>query len=93
MYALEIDEKLLEKFRKLKHKDSKQLAEVSKKVNKILEDPHHFEHLELVKSKFHRAHVDGSFVLIYSIDDDRNIVTLHEYDHHDNIYMHPHIDN
>ncbi len=93
MYSLEIDAKLLEKFRKLRHRDSKQLAEVSKKVNKILEDPHHFEHLELVKGKFHRVHVDRSFVLVYSIDEARNIVILHEYDHHDNVYVHPHVDN
>ena len=92
MYSLEIDEKLLEKFRKLNHKDKKQLREISNKVEQILENPHHFKQLEAIMRHFHRVHVDRSFVLVYSIDEDKNVVTLHEYDHHDNIYLHPHVD-
>jgi mRNA interferase RelE/StbE/toxin YoeB len=91
-YSLKIDRKLAGKFKKLERKDKKQLDEINRKVEQILENPHHFEHVEEVKHNLHRVHIDNSFVLIYSVDDDKNLVTLHEYDHHDRVYVHPHID-
>ena len=32
------------------------------------------------------VHVGGSFVLIYEINEEKSIVTLVDFDHHDNIY-------
>jgi len=33
-----------------------------------------------------RVHIGGSFVLIYEINEEQKIVTLLDFDHHDNVY-------
>lgn len=93
MYSLEIDEKLVEEFKKLAKKDKLQMGSIHKKVEQICQNPRHFERLEHLLLNMHRVHIDRSFVLIYSVDEKRKVVTLHTYDHHDNIYKHPHVHN
>jgi YafQ family addiction module toxin component len=86
VYQLAIKESLDKKFKKLKRKDPELLQMIERKVQDILEDPHHFKSLKRPLQNKRRVHVGGSFVLVYEIDEKENLVTLIEFDHHDNVY-------
>ena len=75
-----------EKFKKLAKKNPKQLEIITKKLQQILEDPYRFKSLSNVMKGTRRVHIDKSFVLVYSIDENSKTVILEDYDHHDNIY-------
>ncbi len=78
-------EKVDRTFKKLRKKDSMQFEAVSKKVDKILENPQQFKPLKSPMQHMRRVHV-GSFVLVYDIDEERKVVTIRRYEHHDNVY-------
>ena len=72
-------------FEKLGKKNPEQLEEINKKVQQILENPHQFKPLKFPMQHMRRVHI-GSFILIYDIDEDRKIVTIRRYEHHDKAY-------
>ncbi|HDH31363.1 MAG TPA: hypothetical protein ENH26_01155 [Candidatus Wolfebacteria bacterium] len=74
------------KFKRLKKKDRELLELVDKKVQEILDNPYRFKSLKKPLQNKKRVHVGGSFVLIYEVNENEKIVTLLEFDHHDNIY-------
>ena len=86
MYKLAIKESLDRKFKGLQKKDKEMLRLINRKVQDILEDPHRFKPLRKPLQNKRRVHVGGSFVLIYEINEKEKIVTLFDFDHHDNIY-------
>ena len=86
MYKLAIKEGLDKKFKKLKKKDKELLRIIHRKVQDILEDPNHFKPLKKPLQNKRRVHVGGSFVLIFEINEEKKMVTLLDFDHHDNIY-------
>lgn len=86
MYNLEVRKSVEENFSKLAKKGPKQLEIINKKIEQILENPHRFKPLHFPLAGMRRVHVDKSFVLIYSINEQTNTVVLEEYDHHDKIY-------
>ena len=86
MYRLAIREGLDKKLKKLKRKDPELLQMIERKVQDILEDPHHFKTLRKPLQNKRRVHIGGSFVLIYEIYEKQKIVTLLDFDHHDNVY-------
>jgi YafQ family addiction module toxin component len=86
VYNLSIKENLDRKFKKLKKKDKDMLMLIYKKVQAILDDPHRFKPLRNPLQNKRRVHIGGSFVLIYEINEEEKIVTLLDFDHHDNIY-------
>ena len=59
---------------------------IDRKVQEILDDPYRFKPLRKPLQKKRRVHVGRSFVLIYEINEEEKIVTLLDFDHHDNIY-------
>lgn len=59
---------------------------IDKKVQDILDNPHRFKLLRKPLQNKRRVHVGGSFVLVYEIDEEEKLVTLLDFDHHDNIY-------
>ena len=85
LYSLEVVEKVDRIFKKLRKKDSMQFEAVSKKVSEILENPQRFKPLKRPLQDMHRVHV-GSFVLVFDIDEERKVVTIRRYEHHDNVY-------
>lgn len=87
MYELEVKESLDKTFSKLSKKDKAQLVLIQNKVEMILEDPYQFKPLRVPMENKRRVHIGKSFVLIYEIDETRKIVTLLDYDHHDNVYQ------
>ena len=86
MYKLAVKETLDRKFNKLKKKDREMLMLIDTKVKDILDDPYRFKPLKKPLQNTRRVHVGGSFVLIYEINEEERIVTLLDFDHHDNIY-------
>ena len=86
MYKLAVKESLDKKFKKLQKKDKEILRFINMKVQDILKDPYRFKPLKKPLQNKRRVHVGGSFVLIYEINKKEKIVTLFDFDHHDNIY-------
>lgn len=86
MYKLAVKETLDRKFNKLKKKDREMLMLIDSKIKDILDDPYRFKPLKKPLQNKRRVHVGGSFVLIYEINEEERIVTLLDFDHHDNIY-------
>ena len=86
MYSLVIKEHLGKVFGKLSKKNPRQLDIIKTKIQQILENPLHFKPLRAPLQNKRRVHIDKSFVLVYSVDENTKTVVLEEYDHHDNIY-------
>ena len=85
-YGLDIPKELDKKFVKLSKKDKKRLQIINKKILQILDEPYHFKPLRGDMHGTRRVHIDKSFVLTYEIDEEKKVVRLLDYDHHDNIY-------
>lgn len=86
MYNLAIKEGLDKKFKKLQKKDKEILRLTDRKVQEILADPYRFKPLRKPLQNKRRVHVGGSFVLVYEVNEKENLVTLLDFDHHDNVY-------
>ena len=86
MYSLEIKPELDSKFEKLAKKNKKQFEIIINKVNEILENPHRYKNLRAPMNHLKRVHIDKHFVLIFSINEESESITLVDYDHHENIY-------
>lgn len=86
MYNVKIKKHLDKIFSKLSKKKPKQLEIIHKKLKQITEDPYRFKPLKKPLHGKRRVHIDKSFVLIYSIDEEDKEIILENYDHHDNIY-------
>lgn len=86
MYQLAIKEDLDKKFKKLQQKNKELLRLINRKVQDILVDPHRFKPLRKPLQNKRRVHVGGVFVLVYEVDEEEKLVTLLDFDHHDNIY-------
>ncbi len=86
MYQLAIKEGLDKKFKKLQQKNKELLRLINRKVQDILVDPHRFKPLRKPLQNKRRVHVGGVFVLVYEVDEGERLVTLLDFDHHDNIY-------
>ena len=87
MYELDIKEEVDYIFKKLSKKNPKQLEIISKKIQEIRLNPNHiYKFLRKPLQSFNRVHIDGSFVLIFKIRHEENVVEIYYYDHHDNVY-------
>ncbi len=86
MYVLHISPDLDKVLSKLITKNRKQYEMIMKKVEEILQNPQHYKNLRAPLQHLKRVHIDKHFVLIFSVDENTKIITLEDYDHHDNIY-------
>jgi mRNA interferase RelE/StbE len=86
VYKLAVKESLDKKFKRLQKKDMEMLQLINGKVQDILLDPCRFKPLRKPLQNKRRVHVGGSFVLVYEVDEKEELVTLLDFDHHDNIY-------
>jgi len=85
MYSIENSPKIDLIFKKLAKKNPKQLETIARKLPEIVENPHRFKPLGNIMKGFRRVHF-GHYILTFSIDEKNKIVTLEDYDHHDNIF-------
>ncbi|ODS33352.1 MAG: hypothetical protein SCARUB_01532 [Candidatus Scalindua rubra] len=86
MYRLAIKESLDRKFKKVQRKDKELLRLIDRKVHEILTNPHRFKPLKKPLQNKRRVHIGGSYVLVYEVSEKEKIVTLIDFDHHNNIY-------
>ncbi|MBU2634397.1 MAG: type II toxin-antitoxin system RelE/ParE family toxin [Nanoarchaeota archaeon] len=85
MYSLSVKPEVDKKFEKIRKKNSKQFKIILKKIEQVVKNPHHFKPLRGDMHGVRRVHV-GSFVLTYEIDEEKKVITILDYDHHDKIY-------
>ena len=83
---MEIKDELSNKLRKLQKKNIVQFDAIFKKVEEIQMNPHRYKNLKAPMNHLKRVHIDKHFVLVFSVDEESKIITLEDYDHHDNIY-------
>ena len=86
MYKPGIESNLKKKLGKLFKKNRKRYEIVMKKMEEILQNPHHYKPLSHDMKHLRRVHIDSSFVLIFYIDENNEIVFFTDIDHHDKIY-------
>lgn len=87
MYKYEIRKSLEKQFLKLAKKNPKQLLVIEKKIKEIIscKDINHYKNLRKPLNHLKRVHIDKSFVLIFSINENGKII-FEEFNHHDVIY-------
>ncbi len=86
MYELAIKPHADKIFKKLAKKDKEQLRRIERKIMQLLEEPYLGKPLRRPLDGFRRVHV-GSFVIVYEIDEKNKVITIVDYEHHDNIYL------
>ena len=86
MYSLAIRPELDNKLQKLSKKNKKLFEIILRKSEEILQNPHHYKNLRKPLQYLKRVHTERPFVLVFSVDEDKKIVTLEDHDHHDKIY-------
>lgn len=86
MYRLAIKPTLERKLLKLSKKNPKLVEIILKKVDEILQSPNRYKNLRFPLNMWKRVHIDKHFVLLFSVDEIDMIVTLEDFDHHDNVY-------
>jgi len=85
MYALEARGHVDRIFKKLAKRNPNLMETIAKKIQEILEDPHRFKPMHFPLGGMRRVHW-GSFVLLFSMDEQRKTVILEDYEHHDRVY-------
>ena len=85
-YALEVAEELNKQFTKLAKRDKTTLQAIQEKIPEICENPYHYKPLRAPLQNKRRVHIAGCFVLVFSIDEERNVVRLLAFEHHDIAY-------
>lgn len=85
MYSLETEKNVDRIFFKLAKKDPKQLEVINNKIKQLLENPQQFKSLKAPMQHLRRVHI-GSFVLVYEILEDKKVVRILSYKHHDEAY-------
>lgn len=85
MYELEVRRHVDRIFRRLSKRDTRQMEAINRKIGEILQDPHAFKPMHFPLAGMRRVHF-GSYVLLFSIDEQRKTVTLEDYEHHDRVY-------
>ena len=84
-YELEISQKLQKVFDKIKKKDKLQAEILKRKIREILENPKTGKSLTANMVRVRRVHI-RHFVLTYEILEEKKIIRLLDYAHHDIIY-------
>ena len=87
MYGFEVKPRLRKKLKKLVKKNSKRAMIIAKKFEEVIQNPQHYKNLRKPLQHLKRVHIEKSFVLVFSINEQDKIVTFEDYDHHDNIYL------
>jgi mRNA-degrading endonuclease RelE of RelBE toxin-antitoxin system len=87
MHDFEIKPGLHKKLVKLSKKDKSAYEEVMGKIDEIImcSDIEHYKNLRYDMKDSKRVHI-GHFVLVFSFDKARDLISFEDYNHHDKIY-------
>ena len=86
MYEYELRESVEKIFKKLLKKNPKQLEIIYNKIEEIRKNPQHYKNLKYPLQHLKSVHIDKSFVMVYSVDENKKLIVIEDFDHHDNIY-------
>jgi len=87
MYSLEFRESVEKTLQKLAKRNPKQLEIIHSKLEEIKQNPHCYKNLKSPMQHLKRVHIDKSFVLVFSVNEESKIVVIEDFDHHDKIYL------
>lgn len=85
-WTIEVSPEFERDYRKLCGKNAGFRTAVDKKVDQILQDPLHYKPLRAPLQGVRRAHVAGSFVLLFEPIERSSIVRFMRLAHHDEAY-------
>jgi len=87
MYPYKTSEKLDKILKKLSKKNRQLYEQILKKINEVANfyNIESYKNLRYNLKDFKRVHV-GHFVLVFNFDKNKNLISLEDFDHHDNIY-------
>ncbi len=86
VFSLEIRNNLYRLFNKMEKRDRQKLEIINKKVKEIIDNPYRYKPLKAPMQHMRRVHIAGSFVLIFSINENTKTIVLEEFAHHDEAY-------
>lgn len=86
-YSLELRKHVEKEFERIAKKSPIEEEAIKKKLIEILKNPQRFKPLRKPMHGWWRVHIVKSFVLIYSIDEEKKTVILEDYTRHDNAYQ------
>lgn len=88
MYSYQLRKGLEKDFVKLAKKSPSTLRSVSSKIKEIVscKDCSHYKNLRKPLSHLKRVHINKSFVLVFSVNEESKQIIFEEFDHHDKIY-------
>jgi len=86
MYSYELRKSVEKIFFKLAKKNPKQIYIIENKIQEIRKNPHHYKNLRKPLQNLKRIHIDKSFVLVFSVDENKKHIIIEDFDHHDNVY-------
>lgn len=89
MYSMDVQPKFKKKVNKVKNKKERsniwnKMVEVA---NTLETNPDHYKNLRRPLQEYKRVHVNGSYVILFIVDEENEKVTFHNYAHHDDIYL------
>ena len=88
MYSMDVQPKFKRKVNKVK--DKKERSNIWNKMvevaNTLETNPNHYKNLRRPLQEYKRVHVNGSYVILFIVDEENKKVTFHNYAHHDDIY-------
>ena len=86
MYSFEIRDHLDKILKKIGKKNKKQLEIIHNKIAEVIQNPQHYKNLRSPLQHLKSVHIDKSFVLLFSVDENIKKITFEEFDHYDRIY-------
>jgi len=88
MHEFEIKPHLHRILAKLSKKDKVAYEAAIGKIKEIINSPdvEHYKNLRYDLKDQKRVHITKNFVLVFSYDQTKNLITFLDYDHHDKIY-------
>ena len=87
MYSYEIRKSAEKVFLKLAKRNPKQLLIIENKIQEIKQNPQHYKNLRSPLQHLKRVHIDKSYVLVFSVDENKKHIIIEDYYHNDNVYF------
>ena len=90
MFDFDLTDELKVILHKLSKKDRKKVEIINKKIKEIINCERqaidYYKNLRYDQKHLKRVHINGSFVLTFSVHKERNFILFVDFDHRDNIY-------
>jgi YafQ family addiction module toxin component len=90
MFRFILEESLQKRIKKIEARDKRITVTINKKIKEIINNDNEtidrYKNLKYELHLFKRVHIDKSFVLIFAVEKDKNLITFLDLNHHDDVY-------